>query len=352
VAHVLVIGGAGFLGSVLCRELLARGHRVRVLDALLYGAAPLEELLAQPGFSLVAGDTRDPRALAEALEGATAGAHLGELVGDPACAANEALARQINGAATRRVIEAAAGSGLRRFVYTSSCSVYGAAAGVVDEDSPPNPLSPQARFKLAGEAALLACGGPGFEPVVLRLASLFGLSPRPRFDLLVNQLAARAASGRRVDVFGGGQWRPFVHVRDAARALVAALEAPRAIVSGRVFNVGGDAQNHTLQAVAEAIARVVPEVRLVRRDLTPDLRSYRVSFARIADALGFQPAHDLASGVSELVAAIHSGEIGDFEAPRYQNQEALADPAVQLRLRRPFGADEARPPAQLVASRS
>lgn len=341
-AQVLVIGGAGFLGSLLCRELLERGHRVRVLDALLYGAAPLESLLLQPGFSLVAGDTRDPRALAEALEGATLLVHLGELVGDPACAANEALARQINGAATRRVIEAAAGSGVRRFVYTSSCSVYGAAAGVVDEDSPPNPLSPQARFKLAGEAALLARGGPGFEPVVLRLASLFGLSPRPRFDLLVNQLAARAASGRRVDVFGGGQWRPFLHVRDAARAIACVLEAPRGSVAGQVWNVGGDAQNHTLQSVADAIAGVVPETRLVRRDLTPDLRSYRVSFARIAGTLGFRPTRDLASGVAEIVAAIRSGQLGDFAAPRFHNQEALADPAVQLRLRRPFGAEEPR----------
>jgi nucleoside-diphosphate-sugar epimerase len=342
VAQVLVIGGAGFLGSLLCRELLERGHRVRVLDALLYGAAPLEGLLLQPGFGLVAGDTRDPRALAEALEGATLLVHLGELVGDPACAANEALARQINGAATRRVIEAAAGSGVRRFVYTSSCSVYGAAAGRVDEDSPPNPLSPQARFKLAAEAALLARGGPRFEPVVLRLASLFGLSPRPRFDLLVNQLAARAGSGRRVDVFGGGQWRPFLHVHDAARAIACVLEAPLGNVAGRVFNVGGDAQNHTLQSVAEVIAGVVPEARLVRRDLTPDLRSYRVSFARIAGALGFRPARDLASGVTEIVAAIRGGRFGDFGAPRFHNQEALADPAVQLRLRRPFGAEEPR----------
>lgn len=339
-AHVLVIGGAGFLGSVLCRELLERGQRVRVLDALLYGAAPLERLLPQPGFSLVAGDTRDPRALAEALEGATALVHLGELAGDPACAANEALARQINGAATRRVIAAAAGSGVRRFVYASSCSVYGAAAGVVDEDSPPNPLSPQARFKLAAEAALLARGGPGFEPVVLRLASLFGLSPRPRFDLLVNQLAARAASGRRVDVFGGSQWRPFLHVRDAARAIACVLAAPRASVAGRVWNVGADAQNHTLQSVAETIKRVVPEARLVPRDLSPDLRSHRVSFARLACALGFRPARDLASGISEIVGALRGGQLGDFAAPRFHNQEALADPAVQLRLRRPLGAED------------
>jgi nucleoside-diphosphate-sugar epimerase len=352
VAQVLVIGGAGFVGSVLCRELLDRGHRVRVLDALLFGAAPLEALLAQPGFSLLAGDTRDARALGEALDGASALVHLGELVGDPACAANEALTRQINGAATRRVIEAAVGSSVRRFVYTSSCSVYGAAAGVVDEASPPDPLSPQARFKLAAEAALLARGGPGFEPVVLRLASLFGLSPRPRFDLFVNQLAARAASGRRVDVFGGGQWRPFLHVRDAARAIACVLEAPRASVAGRVFNVGGDAQNHTLQGVAEAIACVVPEARLVRRDLTPDLRSYRVSFARIAGALGFRPTRDLAVGVSEIVAALRSGQIGDFAAPRFHNQEALADPAVQLRLRRPLGAEEPPPVARVIASRS
>ena len=238
------------------------------------------------------------------------------------------------------MIEAGAASGVRRFVYTSSCSVYGAAAGVVDEASPTNPLSPHARFKLAAEDALLARGGPGFEPVVLRLASLFGLSPRPRFDLLVNQLAARAASGRRVDVLGGGQWRPFVHVRDVARAIAAVLEAPPASVAGRVFNVGADKQNHTLQSVGEAIVRVVPEARLVQRDLTPDLRSYRVSFARLGAALGFRPSRDLDAGVREIVAAVRSGQLGDFTAPCFHNQEALADPAVQLRLRRPLGPTE------------
>jgi nucleoside-diphosphate-sugar epimerase len=336
VALVLVIGGAGYLGSALCRELLDRGHRVRALDALLYGAAPLEALLTHPRFALVAGDTRDARALSDAFEGATAVAHLGELAGDPACAANEALARQINGAATRRVIELASGLGVGRFVYASSCSVYGDAGGVVDERTPPNPLSPYARFKLAAEAALLERARNGFEPVVLRLASVFGLSARPRFDLVVNQLAARAAAGRRVDVFGGGQWRPFLHVRDASCALASALEAPRATVAGRVVNVG--AFNQTLRGVAEAIARVVPEVRLVPREATPDPRCYRVSFAHMGDALDFRPSRDLASGVCEIVAAIRGGQIGDYTAPCFHNQEALADPAVQLRLRRPFGS--------------
>jgi nucleoside-diphosphate-sugar epimerase len=335
-AQVLVIGGAGYVGSVLCRELLGRGHAVRVLDALLYGAASLEELRAHEAFALVAGDTRDPRALDEALAGMGALVHLGELVGDPACSANEALARQINGAATRRLIEAAASAGVRRFVYTSSCSVYGAQAGVLDEASAPNPLTPSARLKLAAEAALLARGGPGFEPVVLRLASLFGLSPRPRLDLLVNQLAARAATGRRVDVFGSGQWRPFLHVRDAARAIAAVVEAPAARVAGRLWNVGADALNRTLESVADAIVRVVPGARLVRRELGPDPRSHRVSFARYAESFGFEPSLDLECGIAEVVAAIRSGSLGDFAAPRFYNQEALADPGVQLRLRRPL----------------
>lgn len=338
-AQVLVIGGAGFLGSVLCRELLQRGHRVRVLDALLYGAASLEALLSHPGFSLVAGDTRDPRALAEALQEAHALVHLGELVGDPSCAANEGLARQINGTATRRALEAAAAAGVRRCVYTSSCSVYGPAGGRVDEDSQPAPLSLQARLKLQAEAALLARGGAGFDPVVLRLASLFGLSPRPRFDLLVNQLAARAAAGRRVDVLGGAQWRPFLHVQDAARAIACVLEAPRALVAGRVWNVGADAENRTLESVADVIARVVPEARLVRRPAALELPGARVSFARIEAALGFRPCHDLASGVAEIVAALRSGRLADFADPRFHNQEALADPAVQRRLRRPAGVE-------------
>ncbi len=340
--EVLVIGGAGYLGAVLCRTLLARGHRVRVLDALLYGPEPLEALLREPQFSLLAGDTRDPCALTGAFDGVSVAVHLGELVGDPACVANEPLAHQINGGGTRRVIAAARRAGVARLVFASSCSVYGGVAGgVVDEDSPPVPLSLQAKLKRAGERALLEAGAGPMEPVVLRLATLFGLSPRPRFDLLVNQLAARAALGQRVDLFGGAARQPFLHVRDAARAVAAVVEAPGRRVAARVFNVGHDAQLASAVELGDAIARVAPEVRRVPRDCAAGAEGARVSFARFQRAFGFLPRYDLEDGVSEIVAALRAGRIPDPTAPRFHNHDALADPAVQQRLRHGGPAFEA-----------
>jgi nucleoside-diphosphate-sugar epimerase len=331
--EVLVIGGAGFLGSVLCRALLARGHRVRVLDALLYGPEPLETLLREPRFSLVAGDTRDACALAEAFDGVSMAVHLGELVGDPACAANETLAHQINGGGTRRMIMAARRAGLRRLIFASSCSVYGSGPGpVIDEDTAPAPLSLQAKLKWMAERALLEESGSRIEPVVLRMASLFGLSPRPRFDLLINQLAARAALRKRVDLFGGAAARPYLHVRDAARAIGAVIEAASEHVSGRVFNLGSDAQRASAGELGEAIRRSVPDVRCVRRDCVISASAVRISFARFQRQFGFLPRYDIEDGVSEIVAALRAGRIGDPTAPRFHNHDALADPAVQRRL--------------------
>jgi nucleoside-diphosphate-sugar epimerase len=331
--EVLVIGGAGFLGSVLCRALLARGHRVRDLDALHNRPEPLEALHREPRFGLVAGDTRDSSALSEALDGVAMAVHLGELVGDPACVAYETLAHQINGGGTRRMITAARRAGLRRLVFASSCSVYGSGLrDVIDEDTPPAPLSLQAKLKWMAERALFDESGGRIEPVVLRLASLYGLSPRPRFDLLVNQVAARVALGKRVDLFGGAAERPYLHVRDAARAIAAVVEAAGEHVAGRVFNLGSDTQLASAGELGEAILRVVPEVRRVRRDCGASAFTARISFARFQRQFGFLPRYDLEDGLGEIVAALRAGRIADPTLPRFHNHDALADPAVQRRL--------------------
>ncbi|MEN8160701.1 MAG: NAD-dependent epimerase/dehydratase family protein, partial [Myxococcota bacterium] len=184
------------------------------------------------------------------------------------------------------------------------------------------------------ERALLEERAGGVVPVVLRLASLFGLSPRPRFDLTVNELAARAALGRRVDLLGGTARRPFLHVRDAARAIAAVVEAPTDRVSERIFNLGSDAGLASALELGEIIARVVPEARRVRRDCGVAANAPRISFARFSRAFGFLPRYDLHDGVGEIVAAVRTGRVCDPTAPRFHNHDALADPAVQRRLRR------------------
>jgi nucleoside-diphosphate-sugar epimerase len=244
--------------------------------------------------------------------------HLGELVGDPACAVDPALTHEINVAATRRLLRRARELGVRRFVYPSSCSVYGANDQIVDEDSLPNPVSLYAESKVYAEEAVAQIAGDGMETVTLRLATVYGLSPRPRFDLVVNLFAARGVVERRIVVHGGEQWRPFVHVADAADAMVAALEAESAVVDGRVFNVGADAQNRTIGEVAEMVRLRVPDAELQVAAID-DHRNYRVSFERIGAALGFQPSRTLDDGIAEIQGAIDGRRIRDYRDARYSN---------------------------------
>ena len=325
VRRVLVIGGAGYIGSVLCRQLLARGYYVRVLDALLYGGDAIRDILDEPRFEFMRGDSRDAQSVVGAMRGVDAVVHLGEIVGDPATSIDFEVTREVNVAATRMLAEVAKGFGVERFVYASSCSVYGASDGVLTEMSELNPVSEYARAKVAAETILLNMNDQRFNPVILRFATVFGLSPRPRFDLAINVLTAKAIIDGEIPVSGGDQWRPFIHVSDVAQAIVRAIEAPRANVKGRTFNVGGDDLNYTILAAAEEIGRAVPDARLVVNRSNVDQRNYRVSFARIRRELGFTPLVSLQEGIAELAAAIREQRVGHYSELRYSNFRTLSD---------------------------
>lgn len=323
--NVLVIGGAGYIGSVLVRKLLARGYQVTVLDALLYGDESIRELYGQAGFELVHGDLRNIEAVTHAMQYADAVVHLGALVGDPACALDERLTLEINLAATRMLAEAARGFGIERFLFASTCSVYGASDELLDERSALNPVSLYARTKIASERLLLALSGGDFAPTILRFATIYGLSPRPRFDLVVNLLAARAACEKQITILGGEQWRPFVHVDDVAECLVTCLEAPLAAIRGRVFNVGSDEQNYRIAALGDLIQALVPGTEVVRQGDDGDRRNYRVSFARIRRELGFVPRRTVADGILEIKAAVQDGRIADYRLGIYSNYKTLSE---------------------------
>jgi nucleoside-diphosphate-sugar epimerase len=327
IRHVLVIGGAGYIGSVLCGELLRRGYSVRVLDTLMYGREPLAQFTDHPSFQLLEGDSRDVSAIFRAMLDMHGVVHLGELVGDPACALDERLTVEINLAATRMVAEAAQGCGVKRFIYASSCSVYGASSRIVDERSELSPVSLYARAKIGSEQALLALNGPNFHPVILRLATVYGSSPRPRFDLVVNLLTAKAVCEGEITIFGGEQWRPFVHVADVGQAIVCCLAAPLACVKAEVFNVGSDEQNYTITEVGELIHRLIPQARLVNQGNGADHRDYHVSFARIRRELDFKPYHTLEDGIRQIETALRSGQIQNYQDKRYSNYLTLRYPA-------------------------
>jgi nucleoside-diphosphate-sugar epimerase len=325
IRNVLVVGGAGYIGSALVRKLLDRGYRVRLLDLCLFGTEPIRDVLDHERFQLIQADFRHLEKVAEAVKGMDALVHLGGIVGDPACAVDEALTVDVNVVATRMLAEIAKGSGVSRFVFASSCSVYGASDEVLDEHSTLAPLSLYAKSKTASETVLREMASPAFCPVILRFATIYGLSGRTRFDLVVNLLAAKAVVDRKITVFGGSQWRPFVHVEDAALAVVQALAAPAAAVHNEIVNVGSDGQNRTILQVGERIRDLVPGAELVTEAADTDARNYRVSFAKARRLLGFEPEWTLDRGILQVVEAFRSGRVADYRSPQYHNVKFLTE---------------------------
>jgi nucleoside-diphosphate-sugar epimerase len=324
VERVLVIGGAGYIGSALLRRLLEAGYRVRLLDLFVYGEEPVRDLLGHPRLETHRADFRQVDRVAEAMRDMDAVIHLGAIVGDPACALDEGLTIDVNLLATRMIAEVAKGYGVNRFIFASTCSVYGACDEVLDERSAVNPLSLYARSKIASERVLMAMAGDRFCPVILRFGTIFGLSGRTRFDLVVNLLTAKAVADGEITVTGGDQWRPFVHVEDAALAAFKALEAPLGLVDRQIFNVGSDGQNYTLQQVGELIQRVVPGSRVVELGSNSDRRNYRVSFHKIRKLLSFEPEWSLERGVTQVKDAFGSGKVHDYRLALYNNFKFLS----------------------------
>lgn len=332
--NVTVIGGAGYIGSVLVRKLLKQGYNVTVLDALLYGDESIRDLYDHPSFEFIHGDFRNIEMVVRALQYADAVVHLGALVGDPACALDEKLTLEINLAATRMIAEAARGFGVQRFIFASTCSVYGASDQILDEHSALNPVSLYARTKIDSERVLLALNDDHFAPVILRFATVYGLSPRPRFDLVINLLAARAVVEKQITIFGGEQWRPFIHVDDAAEAILKCLEAPIHAVKSQIFNVGSNDQNYQIAQLGHIIKEIVPDVEVVIQGNDVDKRNYRVSFSKIRKHLGFIPRYTVFDGILEIKYAIESGRIRDYRDIHYNNYKTLSDEGNATLIRR------------------
>ena len=323
--RVLVIGGAGYIGSALVPRLLESGYRVRVLDLLLFGEGPIQGFARHPDFELVRADYRQVDRLVDAMEGVDMVVHLGGLVGDPACSVDERLTTEVNLDFTRLIAEVAKGVHVSRFVFASSCSVYGASDEVLDENSQLNPVSLYARSKIASENILFEMASPEFAPVMLRFGTIYGLSGRSRFDLVVNLLSAKAVVDGQITVFGGDQWRPFVHVDDAARAVQMVIEAPPEKVRNEIFNVGSDEQNATLGDVGRTIQRLVPSAEYIDSGRDGDRRNYRVDFAKIREQLGFTPEWTLERGIQQVIDAIRTGTIKDYKDPMYSNVRFLVE---------------------------
>lgn len=318
---VLVTGGAGYLGSTLVPLLLSRGRKVRVLDSLIHGGFGLLGCWGHPSLEFRLGDIRDKQAVASAVEGVDQVVHLAAIVGDPACARTPDVAWDVNLEASLFLLNCAGRAGVQRMVFASTCSNYGKmteADGWVDENSPLTPVSLYARTKVEFERALLAqpasfCGVP------LRFATVFGVSPRMRFDLTVNEFTLEMLLERALVVYGEQFWRPYVHVRDAAAAIEKVLGAPEDAVRGQVFNVGSTAENYQKRQIVDLIRKWAPDaaVQYVHRDEDP--RDYRVCFSRIEQKLGFRATRTVPQGIAEVAGLISGGVLQDWRGAHYRN---------------------------------
>jgi nucleoside-diphosphate-sugar epimerase len=318
----LVTGGAGYIGSALVSRLLDSGRSVRVFDPLLYGAGALNEFRLDPEIALIEDDPTVREMVHCAVNGVGKIVHLGALVGDPTCALDPAFTHAANVEATQLLVDVAREAGISRFVFASSCSVYGAGERELDESAPLEPKSLYAESKIAGEAIVLTAGG--IQPVVLRFGTVFGASRRPRFDLVVNLLTAKAAAGEPISVFGGEQWRPFVHVEDIVSAIVLTLNADARAVAGEVFNVGSAGENRRLAEIGEIIAELIPGAAVEIDHATADPRDYRADFSKIAGRLGFEAKWSLRAGIEHLLVSLDRNQIADYRDPVYSNDRALA----------------------------
>jgi nucleoside-diphosphate-sugar epimerase len=338
--RVLVTGGAGYLGSTLVPQLLSDGHTVRVLDNLRYGGRSLLGVWSHPSFQFLRGDIRDRAMVRASLEDIDAVVHLAAIVGDPACAREPEEARAINLDASAQLLELChERKHVTRFVFASTCSNYGRMADpnvLMDESSALRPLSLYAETKVAFERMLLdrrspnhSAGlglGAAFDPeddwlcaTSLRFATIFGVSPRMRFDLTVNEFTCELIVRRHLVVFGEQFWRPYVHVRDAAAAIRLTLSAPTELVRGQVYNVGSSQQNFQKQQIVDLIRQQAPDATVEYVHVDSDPRDYRVSFAKIHDRLAFRTTTSVEDGVAEVARLVRQGVLPDMTDACYRN---------------------------------
>lgn len=318
---VLVVGGAGYLGSTLGDRLLQAGHHVTIYDSLLFGREPIERLLAR-GCRLIHADVQDAERVARAVSEHDAVILLAGLVGEKACAQDPHRTVAINVLGCVGVLEACRYYNIRRFIFASTDSCYGIQTGIINERNPLAPISLYAETKKLMEERILAAwrdSGDGFVPVIFRMGTLYGLSPRMRFDLVVNILTWKACAENVISIYGGEQWRPLVHVADAADAYVAALDAPEETVRGEVFNVGSNDQNIQIRDLGRLVAAEFPSAETRYVEQPPDLRDYYVDCSKIERALGWRARRTLRDGVREIRQAIESGRYGTMLARIHQN---------------------------------
>lgn len=330
--HILITGGAGYIGSLLTSELLRQNYRVTLLDSLLFGGESILPYMSHPNFHFIKSDVTEPRAIRDAVKKdwgkPDAVVHLAGIVGFPACqAVGKQVAWKYNVEATKQVYGQAADLGVERFVFASTYSNYGYSEDgkPVTEETPLHPQSLYAETKIAAEEYLLAQKDSACAPLLFRFATLYGLSPRTRFDLIVNQFVLEAFTKRHLIIYQRGYSRSFVHVRDVVRGVIMGLETEQSKIRGQVFNLGTDSGNYSKNDIVGFVLKRMPETIVEYKDLTfgGDMRDVTVSFEKIRNVLGFETTLNIDDGVREVLFALKSGLIKDPTDDRYRNAQFI-----------------------------
>ena len=324
--HILVTGGAGYVGSGLLRELLVENYKVTCVDSVMFGGESLLDIWHNENFNFIKCDVNDHDAFNKVLvnDKFDAVIHLAAIVGDPACRMHSDLAEQTNWKSTKWLLDKCIEVGIPKFVFASTCSNYGKMddpESYVDEESTLAPVSLYAELKVKFEKYMLdeIDRNTNFSPTSLRFSTVYGLSPRMRFDLTVNEFTKDLALGRELIIFGEKFWRPYCHVKDFSNAFITVLRSPKEKVAYNVFNVGDTSENYTKQMLVEEIQKAIPDANIKYVDKNEDPRDYRVNSDKIKRELGFEITMRVPDGIEEIKRIVQEGIIQDPEDQRYYN---------------------------------
>lgn len=320
---VLVTGGAGYIGSVLVRLLIKMGIEVRVADILRAGGDSILEIATERNFSFYKTDIRNYSDMTNVINGCKSVVHLAAIVGDPACKNEPELAKSINLDGSKQLYEIANKYGCKQFVFASTCSNYGKMKDpnvYMTEESNLAPVSLYAETKVAFEKYLLEQSRNNIcKPTCLRFATVYGLSPRVRFDLTVNEFTKEVQLGRELQVYGEQFWRPYCHVTDLARSIILVLESNIENVAFEVFNVGSTDENYTKKMIVEEIMKIIPGANVKYINKNEDPRDYKVNFDKISKTLKYSVSKRLVNGISEISNVLRLGLISDPDDKKYYN---------------------------------
>jgi nucleoside-diphosphate-sugar epimerase len=326
---IVVTGGAGYVGSVLVNRLVKEKFNVKVIDSLVFGNDGISHLIDDNQIEFFNVDIRETEKIRDIIQNADCVIHLAAIVGEPLCKKIPDAAKQINEIATKNIVSLSKRHNVKKFIFASTCSNYGSSLETVDETSPVHPLSLYSECKVNSEKFILEKNSQNFSTCILRFGTAHGLSPRMRFDLLVQEFLRDALIDKKISIFGEDFWRPLIHVDDMVNACLKIINARDDTISGQIFNVGSNKENYTKKQLAEIILEFVPNTQIEILKSKTDPRNYKVSFEKIKNSLDFSAKKSVADSVAEILREIKSGNI-DPRDSEFSNMSKLTEKIESL----------------------